>query len=133
MENKLLNKELPICIIEDNKPIRKLFSTILQKSGYLVVDFSNGTSALEWLQDNIPLAVIIDILLDDINGTEVMKKIRQNPNIASVLVIAITGFVSPGDKEKHISFGFDSYIPKPINPKSFVGDIENLINKKNNE
>jgi two-component system, cell cycle response regulator DivK len=126
-----MKKDLPICIVEDNKPIRKLFSTILQKSGFQIVDFGEGTAALDWLNSNKPLAVIIDILLEDFNGTDILKRIRQNQSIASVPVIAITGFVATGDREKYLALGFDSYIPKPINTTTFVNEIEEAINNKN--
>ena len=70
--------ENPICVIEDNTPIRKLFCTLLKKAGFTTIDFPDGTSSVNWLRsNNHPHAVIVDILLPDINGTEVLKVIRE--------------------------------------------------------
>lgn len=122
-----------ICIIEDNTSIRKLFATLLKKSGYEIVDFGDGESALNWLNDNTPDCLIIDILLPDRNGTELVKIIRNLPNGDKLPLIAVTGFAHSQDKDKFINSGFDHYISKPVDTKSFVKEVESVIvDKKNN-
>lgn len=116
-----------ICVIEDNIPIRKLFSTLLKKSGFEVADFGDGASAVDWLKANTPDIVLMDILLPDINGTELLANVRALPGKSSIKVIAITGFASSNDKEKYMEIGFNGYLPKPINTASFVSDIQSLI------
>ncbi len=123
-------KDLPICIIEDNKPIRKLFCTLLQKSGFQVADFPDGTSGMDWLKANRPLAVITDILLPDVNGSDVLALIRTLNEGDKIPVIAVTGFAQANDRDKFIALGFDSYIPKPINTSSFVSEVTEIIDVK---
>ena len=117
----------PICVIEDNKPIRKLYCTLIKKAGFITEEFADGTSALEWLKTNVPLTVIVDILLPDMNGTEILLLIKQNPISINVPVIASTGFASPGDKEKYLALGFDAFIPKPVNTATFVDEIKQVF------
>jgi two-component system cell cycle response regulator DivK len=125
MENKGL-----ICIVEDNKSIAKLFATILKKNNYLTAEFNDGNSALNWLAENVPVCVITDILLPDMNGTELLSKIRSIESLQQVPVIAITGLAQPGDEQKLLSAGFDGYMSKPINVATFVQDIEKVIENK---
>ncbi len=121
---------LPICIIEDNNPIRRLFCTLLKKNGFETIDFSNGTDAIEWLKSNQPVAMIIDILLPDMNGSDILNFARALPWGGNVPMVAATGFAQPNDKERFIEMGFDSYIPKPINISEFVDDIKVIIETK---
>jgi CheY-like chemotaxis protein len=121
----------PICVIEDNKAIRKLFCTLLKKSGFETVDFEFADPAIEWLQANSPQAMIIDILLPGKkSGTEVLSALRELPDGNKVPAIAVTGFAQGNDREKFISMGFDSYIAKPINTASFVDEIKQVIANK---
>lgn len=119
-----------VCVIEDNKPIRKLFCTLLQKSNFKTIDFADGKSALDWLKENEPLAVITDILLPDVNGSDILSFVRNKENGHKIPVIAVTGFAMQNDKDKYINMGFDLYIPKPINTSSFAEDIKSIIMQK---
>ena len=121
----------PICVIEDNKAIRKLFCTLLKKSGFETVDFEEADPAIEWLQTNTPHAMVIDILLPGKkSGTDVLKALRELPDGDEVAAIAVTGFAQGKDREKFIEMGFDSYIAKPINTASFVDEIKQVIANK---
>ena len=121
-----------ICVIEDNTPIRRLFCTILKKAGYETVDFSDGYSAIEWIKENKVSGIIMDILLPDLNGTELISMVRDMPNGEGVPVIAVTGFAQPNDKERFMELGFDSYIAKPVNTATFVGEVKAIFDAKNN-
>ncbi len=118
---------IKVCIVEDNTPIRKLFKTLLSKSGFEVFDFSDGGSGLEWLKNNTVDLIILDILLPDINGTDLMQSVRAIEAHKNIAMVAITGFASTQDKEKFIELGFDAYLSKPINTATFVDDMKKLI------
>ncbi len=118
----------PICIIEDNTPNRKLFALLLKKSGYEVFDFENGRSALDWLKSNTAIGIIMDILLPDMNGTELIQYIREIPDYKQKKIIAITGFAGSNDRDKFLKAGFDGYISKPVNTSTFVPDVESILN-----
>jgi len=116
-----------VCIIEDNTPNRKLFAMLLKKSNYEVVDFENATTAIDWLKNSNVDLVLLDILLPDMNGSELMQHIKDLPNHQNTKIIAITGFSSITDKEKFLQQGFDGYLSKPINTTTFVKDIEAFL------
>ncbi|NLO19646.1 MAG: response regulator [Ignavibacteria bacterium] len=124
-------KQYQICVVEDNAPIRKLYSTLLKKHGFQTEDFPDGKQAIDWLKNNNPDCVLVDILLPDMNGTEILQFVRKKENGDSIPVIAATGFAHSNDRQKFIDIGFDSYIPKPINTATFASDIEDVIRKKN--
>ncbi len=116
-----------ICVIEDNASIRKLFCTILKKSGYGTFDFADGASAVSWLESHKPDLIIMDILLPDINGTELFSIIHNIAGLQELPVIAITGFTSSQDRENFISLGFKSYLSKPINTAVLVEEVKKII------
>lgn len=126
-----MSSALPICVIEDNTPIRKLFCTILSKSGFSTVDFSDGFSAVEYLKENACMGMIMDILLPDLNGTELISMVRDMPNGKNVPIIAVTGFAQANDKERFMELGFDSYIAKPVNTATFVNEVKKVFDAKN--
>jgi len=74
---------------------------------------------------------LVDILLPDMNGTEILLFIRKQVGGDKIPVIAATGFAHSNDKQKFLEMGFDSYISKPINTSSFADDIDDVIRKKN--
>lgn len=122
--------ENTICVIEDNMPIRKLFSTLLSKNGFQVVDFGDGATSLAWLKENMPNAILCDILLPDMNGSDILNFVRSKPDGAKVPIIAATGFAKINDREKYLEMGFDGYISKPINTATFVQEIKEYIEAK---
>ncbi len=105
---KLMNDSKTICVIEDNTPIRKLFATLLKKASFNVVDFDNGTDAVEWLRSNKVELILMDILLPDINGTELIKMVKAIPGFDLVPVVAVTGFAVNQDGMKFLELGFDN-------------------------
>ncbi|HRS01109.1 MAG TPA: response regulator [Bacteroidota bacterium] len=122
-----MEKNKTFCVIEDNSVNRKLFSMLIKRSGYNIVDFGNANDALQWLKDNYVDLIILDILLPDMNGSEVLSNIRQFSHLQNTKVIAITGFSSNYDKEKFLSMGFDGFLAKPINTATFVADLEQFF------
>lgn len=119
-----------VCVIEDNIPIRKLYVTLLKKSGFVTYDFGDGGSALNWLKSNKVNGIIMDILLPDINGNDLVKLVKELDNHKNTLVCAITGFAQEHDKAKFLNDGFAHYLSKPINTATFVEDIKTMFNLK---
>jgi DNA-binding response OmpR family regulator len=121
-----------ICIIEDNTSIRNLFSLLFKKKGFETIDFEKGNDALIWLSSNKPEAIMCDIMLPDINGNQILEKVRKMPDGKSIPVIVVTGFANNNDREKYLEQGFDGYISKPINVSTFVADVEGIIGRMKN-
>ena len=123
-----MQKNKTICIIEDNSPNRKLFSMLIKKSGYNVADFGTAKDSLDWLSTNSVDLILLDILLPDMNGPDVLVNIRKMEHLKETKVVAITGFTSAYDKEKFLTLGFDGFLAKPINTNTFIDEIEGYLN-----
>ncbi|MDC1067630.1 response regulator [Candidatus Kapabacteria bacterium] len=124
------DKSNPIAIVEDNTPIRKLFSTLLKKAGHQIIEFENGESAMEGLKNTSVSTIILDILLPDRNGSDMIGELRGIKGYDKIPIIAITGFAQASDRQKFIDLGFDAYLAKPINTSSFVEEINTIRDEK---
>jgi len=116
-----------IVVIEDIGSITKLLSIILRKAGYEVITFETGESACEWLRDNLPSLVLCDIMLPGMHGEEVLSYIRTLAHGNDLNVLAVTALANPGDRERLLRHGFTEHIAKPINPGTFISQIQEYI------
>lgn len=126
----MANQEAPIAVIEDNIPIRKLFCTILNKAGFKTLEYSDANSAVDGLKKNEVSTILLDILLPDKNGTDLIEDLRNNSTLKDIPIIAVTGFAQSSDQHKFMKLGFDGFIPKPINTVSFVQEIKDIRSNK---
>ncbi|GAB1372920.1 hypothetical protein MASR1M45_29840 [Candidatus Kapaibacterium sp.] len=122
-----------VLIIEDNFPIRKLFTTILKKNLFEVAEFDNASDGIEWLKSNKPDIILLDILLPDITGTDALLIIKNMNGLNDVPVIAITGFAADDDRDKYLGLGFSHYMTKPVNVVTFADEINSFIIKFNTD
>ncbi len=126
----MANQEAPIAVVEDNTPIRKLFCTILNKAGFKTIEYSDAKSAIEGLKSKEVSTILLDILLPDKNGTDLIEDLRSNSNLKDIPIIAVTGFAQSSDQHKFMKLGFDGFIPKPVNTSSFVQEIQDIRSNK---
>lgn len=122
-----------VCVIEDNRPVNKLLSTVLNKAGFECISFFNGHDSFEWLKENHPSAMLVDILLPDTHGTQLLEQIKNLEGYEEIPVIAVTGLTGNLTKQSLLEAGFDYVIPKPINITTFPGEIEMIIKLKTNK
>jgi two-component system, cell cycle response regulator DivK len=102
-----------IAVVEDNPDNRLLVRVILQEL-YELTDYETGATALAGLHQAPPDLVLLDISLPDLDGTELLRKIRADPRLRQLPIIALTAHAMSGDREKYIGSGFDDYVTKPI-------------------
>ncbi len=126
----MVNKDAPIAIVEDSPPIRKLFSTVLKKAGFNTIEFENASAALEGLKNQEVSTILLDILLPDKNGTELIEDLRSIKNYKDIPIIAVTGFALSSDQQKFMKLGFDGFIAKPVNIASFASEITDIRSNK---
>jgi len=124
-----MSDDVKICLIEDNFPVRKLFSNLLKKGGFTVLDFDNAKDGIEWLRHNMPDIILLDILLPELNGLDAIKIIRAIPGFETIPVIAVTGFAANADREKYFRAGFNGYMTKPVNVSTFAQDVNDFLNQ----
>ncbi len=116
-----------VCIVEDNKAINRLFTTLLKKAGYEVHPFENGYTMLEWIKENKADIFILDYLLPDMTGVEVLKRVRNNDNNKSAKIVAVTGFATDDNIANISDSEFDGYLTKPVNTNTFVDAINKIL------
>jgi len=102
-----------IAVVEDNPDNRLLVRVILEPA-YAVVEYETGGDALAGLRKQQPDLVLLDISLPEMDGEEVLRRIRADESLRALPVIALTANAMAGDREKYIADGFDDYVAKPI-------------------
>ena len=102
-----------ICLVEDNADNRLLIHAILDDV-YDVIEYVDGISALAGLKIVHPDVVLLDISLPELDGTEVLTRLRQDPETRTLPVIALTAHAMAGDRARFLAAGFDDYVTKPI-------------------
>lgn len=102
-----------IAVVDDNSDNRLIIRTILEDQ-YEIMEFSGGMEAIEGFRKNRPDVVILDISLPEMDGTEILRRIREDAVLQDLPVIALTAHAMVGDREKYLSVGFNDYVAKPI-------------------
>lgn len=102
-----------IAVVEDNPDNRLLVQALLEGT-YDLSEYETGVDAVNGLADDPPDLVLLDISLPEMDGTEVLAWIRQQPQFKELPVIALTAHAMAGDREKYLAAGFNDYVTKPI-------------------
>ena len=102
-----------IAVVEDNPDNRLLVNAILEDD-FEISEYETGKEAIAGLGDDAPDLVLLDISLPEMDGTEVLAWIRQQPALKELPVIALTAHAMAGDREKYLAAGFNEYVTKPI-------------------
>jgi two-component system cell cycle response regulator DivK len=115
-----------ILIVEDSPDNMKLFSTILALKGHEVTGLPGGEGLLEAVERTRPDLVLMDIQLPGKDGFALLAEIRRSP-FPAARVIALTAHAMTGDRERALEAGFDGYITKPIDIRSFPDQIQRAL------
>ncbi len=116
-----------ILIVEDNVLNMKLFHDLLESQGYNILQSRNGFDALEIAREKKPDLILMDIQLPEVSGLEVTKWIKEDEDLCSIPVIALTAFAMKGDEEKFRAGGCEAYIAKPISVNGFLSTVERFL------
>lgn len=122
-----------ILLIEDNEQNRYLVTFLLEKHGYVVAAAFDGISGIQVANTILPLAILLDIRLPEIDGYAVTRALRSSPAQRNTPIIAVTSYAMSGDREKALAAGCDGYIEKPIDPSTFIAEIEAFLPPKKQE
>ena len=113
-----------VLVIEDNEQNLYLVTFMLEKSGYEIVQARDGLQGIELASKVSPDLILLDIQLPGMDGYEVALALRRSPVLANVPIIAVTSYAMAGDRERALAAGCTGYIEKPINPETFIADVE---------
>ncbi len=116
-----------VLLIEDNEQNRYLATFLLERHGYRIIAAHDGPAGLALAAAAAPALVLLDIQLPGMDGYAVARALRALPALHAVPIIAVTSYAMVGDREKCLAAGCNGYIEKPINPDTFVAEIERLV------
>ncbi len=116
-----------VLVIEDNVDNMEVMRQILEEDGYKVLKAETGQQGLDVALEARPDFILLDIQLPDIDGLEVLQKIRSSEIKDDIPVIAVTSYAMAGDREKIMAAGCNSYIEKPIDPEKVISRIRQIL------
>jgi two-component system, cell cycle response regulator DivK len=116
-----------VLIVEDNELNMKLFRDLLEAHGYQTSGTSNGFEALDLVRTLRPDLILMDIQLPQVSGLEVTKWIKDDPELRSIPVVAVTAFAMKGDEERIREGGCEAYLSKPISVGKFIETVRRFV------
>ncbi|MFH0943714.1 MAG: response regulator [Planctomycetota bacterium] len=116
-----------ILVIEDNERSAYLVTFILEKCGYQVVQARDGEGGIALAHQIKPDLILLDIQLPVVDGYAVARELTTNGETHGIPIVAVTSYAMPGDRERILAAGCVGYIEKPIDPRTFVAEIEQYL------
>ncbi len=116
-----------ILLIEDNPQNRYLATFLLEQHGHEIIQAETGPQGLELAAKLVPDLILLDIQLPGMDGHAVARALKSDPHLKSIPIVAVTSYAMVGDREKCLAAGAEGYIEKPINPLTFVAEIEHFL------
>ena len=116
-----------VLIVEDNELNMKLFHDLLQANGFNTIETRNGIEALDLARKHKPDLILMDIQLPEVSGLEVTKCIKEDDELKSIPVVAVTAFAMKGDEERIRQGGCEAYLSKPISVAKFLETVRHFV------
>ncbi|MBP1610794.1 MAG: response regulator receiver protein [Acidobacteria bacterium] len=116
-----------ILVIEDNEQNRVLMRQILARQGYDLLEARDGLTGIEMARAYMPALILLDIQMPVMNGFMVIRELRNDAGLRKIKVIAVTSFAMKGDRDKAMQAGFDEYVTKPIDTRTFPALVSQVL------
>ena len=117
-----------VLIVEDNELNMKLFQDLLEAHGIETLETRNGLDVMEIARENKPDLILMDIQLPEVSGLDVTKWLKDDDDLKTIPVVAVTAFAMKGDEEKIREGGCEDYISKPISVVQFLEVVNKHLN-----
>ena len=118
-----------VLIVEDNELNMKLFNDLLEAHGYTTIQTNSGVEAVELARRHRPNLILMDIQLPEVSGLEVTQWLKDDDELRSIPIVAITAFAMRGDEEKIRQGGCEAYLSKPISVVKFLETVRNYVSE----
>ena len=116
-----------ILVIEDHEDNRRIVRDLLTSAGYEVLEAINGKEGVTAAEAHHPELILMDIRLPDFDGYEATRRIKANPNLSAIPIIAVTSYALSGDDVKAFEAGCDAYVTKPFSPRELLAKIREYL------
>jgi len=118
-----------IAVVDDEPDILRLISLHLRKAGYQVVELDSADRLWSLLTEKKPTLIILDLMLPDMDGLEIFKRLKQNPETTALPVIMVTAKADEVDRILGLELGADDYITKPFSPRELVARVKVVLRR----
>src|SRR6266498_1894061 len=118
-----------VLIVEDEPDIRGLLAFHLEREGYQVVKSTNGADALRQVRAMPPDLVLLDLMLPEMDGLEVCRRLRQDPATARLPIVMLTAKGDEVDRVLGLEIGADDYVVKPFSPKELLARVRAVLRR----
>ncbi len=119
-----------VLIVEDNELNMKLFNDLVETRGCTILQSRNGVEAVELARKHRPDLILMDIQLPEVSGLEVTQWLKDDEDLRSIPVVAVTAFAMKGDEEKIRQGGCEAYLSKPISVAKFFETIDYFLSAR---
>jgi two-component system phosphate regulon response regulator PhoB len=122
-----------ILIVDDEQDVLDLLAYNLQKAGFKTVPARDGAAALQKARDLLPSLILLDLMLPQMDGTEVCKQLKANPKTAHIPIIMLTAKAEEVDRVLGLELGADDYVVKPFSPREVLLRIKTALRRTKGE
>jgi two-component system cell cycle response regulator DivK len=116
-----------ILVVEDQEDNRQIVRDLLTTTDYEVMEAENGEEALAAVAKQRPDLILMDIQLPIMDGYEATRRLKADPALRAIPIIAITSYALSGDEEKARAAGCDDFVPKPYSPRELLAKIRKYV------
>ena len=116
-----------ILVVEDQEDNRRILRDLLIHAGYGMIEAATGEEGVALAESARPDLILMDLQLPDVDGYEATRRIKANPALSRIPVIAVTSYALSGDDEKARRAGCDAYVTKPFSPRALLVTIREYL------
>ena len=116
-----------ILVVEDQEDNRRIMRDLFTSAGYNVIEAVTGKEGVTAAETHCPDLILMDIQLPDLDGYEASRRIKANPALRSIPIIAVTSYALNGNDEKAFEAGCDAYIAKPYSPRELLAKVREFL------
>ena len=116
-----------ILLVEDQEDGRRIVRDLLAASDYALLEAKTGEEGLALAEQERPDLILMDIQLPGLDGYEVTRRIKGNPALSHIPIIAVTSYALSGDEQKAYAAGCDDYVAKPFSPRALMAKIREYL------
>src|SRR5919197_2232862 len=116
-----------VLVVEDQEDNRRIVRDLLSSAGYQIVEAVSGEEGVSLAEREQPDLILMDIQLPDLDGYEATRRIRANPALEKIPIIAVTSYALSGDDVKARAAGCDDYVTKPFSPRALLAKVREYL------
>lgn len=116
-----------ILVVEDTEDNRQILRDLLSMAGYEMVEAYDGAEGVQKAAEHKPDLILMDIQMPVMDGYEATRRIKANPDLKSIPIVAVTSYALSGDEQKTRAAGCDAYIAKPYSPRQMLAKVREIL------